>query len=394
MGLEADQGAARAGLERLRAAVIGDAALCAALAQIWRPDLFAARLAEVAEARRLRLGAGEIEALLQARPAFPQHVGAAPPGWLPVDVVASPGPAAVRWAWFGERRLVEPSYSESVIDVVTQPFNRLFGFATPLAELTPPPGALAPAGLVFHMSRCGSTLVSQMLAASDANFVISEAPPIDAVVRLDRGAAGLAEAGHAALLRAMALVFGQVRGGGERRCFIKLDSWHMCAAPLFRAAFPATPWVFLYRDPTEVMVSHMRLAGMQMSPEHLPPSVVGLAEPVDGPAEGPADYRARVLGQVCAAALSAHRSGGGLLVNYSELPRALAGRILPHFGAPAAPEEIAVMEAAAARDAKHPENRFAPDAAAKQAAATPAIRAAVGRHLADVYAQLEAARGD
>ena len=36
------------------------------------------------------------------------------------------------------------------------------------------------------MSRCGSTLVSQMLAALPQNIVISEAAPIDAVVQLNR----------------------------------------------------------------------------------------------------------------------------------------------------------------------------------------------------------------
>ena len=50
------------------------------------------------------------------------------------------------------------------------------------------------------------------------------------------------------------------------------------------------------------------------------------------------------------------------------------------------------MEAAAGRDAKDPQRVFAPDSAAKQAAATPAIRAAVQRHLAGVYARLETAR--
>ena len=28
--------------------------------------------------------------------------------------------------------------------------------------------------------------------------------------------------------------------------------------PLFRAAFPKTPWIFIYRDPVEVMVSLLR----------------------------------------------------------------------------------------------------------------------------------------
>ena len=40
---------------------------------------------------------------------------------------------------------------------------------------------------------------------------------------------------------------------------------------------------------------------------------------------------ARVLGAVCQAALDAHAAGGGLLLNYAQLPQAFWTRIAPHF---------------------------------------------------------------
>jgi hypothetical protein len=267
------------------------------------------------------------------------------------------------------------------------PFNRLLSLRTPVTA-APAQDAAAPAGLIFHMSRCGSTLATQMLAASSANLVVSEAPPIDAVVRMHPGKAGLDAAAHAALLAAIVGAFGQA-GGGGRRLFVKLDSWHTCALPLFRRAFPRTPWVFLYRDPTEVMVSHMRQRGMHLLPQLVAPSFLGFEWRGEAPNE---DYAARVLAAICEAALAACGEGGGLLMNYSELPGGLADRILPHFGGDASPEDRAVMRTAARPDAKNPLEAFAPDSAAKQAAATPAVRAAVLRHLADVYARLEARR--
>ena len=42
---------------------------------------------------------------------------------------------------------------------------------------------LPPSGFIFHMSRCGSTLAARMLAASPRNIVLSEADPIDYVLR-------------------------------------------------------------------------------------------------------------------------------------------------------------------------------------------------------------------
>lgn len=373
-------------LARLRAAVLADAALADELLEIWRPEDFAARAADAAGAVGVRLDAGKIAARLAKRPGDAVADDAAPPpGWLPARVTEQAGELVVDWIFLGARRLTEPFYEELLGAAASLPFNRLFGLCTRLAS-APASDAAAPAGLIFHMSRCGSTLVSQMLAASDANLVVSEAPPIDAVVRMDPGKAGVDAAGHAALLAAIVGAFGHA-GGGGRRLFVKLDSWHTRAMPLFRRAFPSTPWVFLYRDPTEVMVSHMRRRGMHLAPDLVAPSFLGVEWRGEAPDE---DYAARVLAAICEAALAACRDGGGLLVNYSELPGALTDRILPHFGVDASPEDLAVMRAVAERDAKHPLHAFAPNSAAKQAAATPAIHAAVQRRLADVYARLEA----
>ena len=385
MDIAGEEGA----LARLRAAVLADAALADELLEIWRPEVFAERAAVVATAVGVRLDASQIGALLSRQPTDVVAGDAAPPrGWLPARVTGQAGEPVVDWAFFGARRLTQPFYEESLGAVASLPFNRLFRLRTRLGDLAAR-AAFAPAGFIFHMSRCGSTLAAQMLAASDANLVVSEAPPIDAVVRIDRATAGRdGEAAHAARLAAIVGAFEHVRGGAGR-LFVKLDSWHACALPLFRRAFPATPWVFLYREPIEVMVSHLRRRGMQMTPELIAPSFFGADWQGASPDE---DYAASVLAAICTAALAAYEGGGGLLVNYRELPGALASRILPHFGVEAAPEEIAVIEAASGRDAKHPATAFAPDSAAKQAAATPAIRAAVVRHLADVYAQLEARR--
>jgi len=306
-------------------------------------------------------------------------------GWLPARVRAEGGALALDWRHFGAKRLTEPFYEDSAAAIQAGDPDRLI--TTPLTDTAAWPArlpSLEPSGLIFHMSRCGSTLITQMLAACDANLVVSEAGPIDAVVRAD-----LAPAQRIALLRAMAGALGQVRNAGETRYFIKLDSWHACALPLFRAAFPATPWVFIYRDPAAVMVSHTGRVGAQLVSDLVSPAFYGL-DP--GGQTWGVDYYARVLGAICAAAAREYAGGGGLMVNYSELPRALWTRILPHFGvAPSAPE-VQRMAAAARFDAKAPGRRFEPDVAAKRLATTAAIEYAVERSLAEVYGRLEALR--
>ena len=130
----------------------------------------------------------------------------------------SAGELTIDWAWFGDRRLTEPFYEDAVAAVrnagplVSTALTHLAGWSDRAASLEP-------TGLIFHMSRCGSTLASQMLAASAANVVVSEAGPIDAVVRLEAGDDERVE-----LLRAMVAALGQVRNVGEARYFLKLDS--------------------------------------------------------------------------------------------------------------------------------------------------------------------------
>ena len=187
----------------------------------------------------------------------------------------------------------------------------------------------------------------------------------------------------------MARVFGQLRDPRQARLFIKLDCWHTLALPLFQRAFPTTPWVFMYRDPVEVMVSQMRQRGSQMVPQFVPPSLYGIALKSGVPDE---DYCARVLASVCEGALRGHADPPGLMVNYQEMPGALISRILPHFGVAPDEAEQEAMTGAARFDATSTGFEFKPDADEKQRAAGDKVRLAAAAHLNEIYARLEAVR--
>jgi len=250
-------------------------------------------------------------------------------------------------------------------------------------------GSLTPDGFIFHMSRCGSTLIAQMLAAMPRYIVISEAPPLDAIVQLDRAMPTLPGDRHVALLRAMVAALGRRRNGDERRFIVKLDCWHALALPLFRRAFPSVPWVFVYRDPVDVLVSHMRQPGTQMVSAIVPAALYGLN---DADALPGADYYARVLNRICAAALT-HHGDGGLVIDYRDLPGAVASKILPHFGMTCTADDLGLMTGAAQYDAKSPGLVFAGDRAAKQREATPQLRALAATHLSDICRRLDRLAG-
>ena len=366
-------------LEALRDLILDDAALAEALDTIHDYDAFAARAVEAATAAGIMVEAAEVRAAIQTASVPPARRASAPPGWLPAEVLDRE--PVVSWRWFGRRRLTEPFYADDLMGAGYRPLNRLVALRTPLPAAGDRPPR-APDGLVFHMSRCGSTLAARMLAASPANLVISEAPPIDAVLRLE-----IDDHAKIGALEAMVAALGQARAG-ETRLFLKLDCWHVRDLPLFQRAFPDTPWVFVYREPVEVLVSHLRRRGVQMIPELFPPVRLGL----ENPGTPDADYCARVLAALCEAAARHHPAGGGRLVNYVDLPEALFTTILPHFGVIPSDDETTAMRAAGARDAKAPEQGFVPDGAAKRREADDALRDICERRVGETYRRLEAMR--
>jgi len=381
---------------RLAEAVFGDEALASALAACTDPADFAAQAIRLAHRRGIdgidagTLDGGGNDPLGLARWTAPRLSGRAVPPrrWLPVQIAAIPAGPVVDWAWFGPEPLREPFFEDAVRHRLASPFARLFRYRTTLdvlvaqSEAQP---ARPPDGFIFHMSRCGSTLVAQMLAALPQSIVVSEAAAIDTVARLARTGSAHDDAAAARALRAIVMTYGRLRAGDERRYVVKLDSWHTLALPLIRRAFPDVPWVFLHRDPVEVLVSQMRQRGTQMLPQMLPPRFYGIDADGALPDE---DYCARVLAAICNAALAHLALGGGCVVDYSDLPAAVFSTILPHFALTTSAAERTAMQQAATHDAKAPRQTFAADGAVKQREASAAVRRAAARHLAAIHDRL------
>jgi hypothetical protein len=316
----------------------------------------------------------------------------APEGdWLPIAIVPSMGELAVDWAHFAGLPLSDSFFEDSLRRARHRPLNRLVRPRTPLQALAAPAGeeARVPAGFVFHQSRCGSTLVSQMLAADVRNVVVSEAAPIDSIVQLVAARTDVPVEQRIALLRAIVGALGRDRLGGGGDYVVKLDSWHTLALPLFRLAFPDTPWIFLYRDPVEILVSHARMAGAQTVPGAMSFEPYGIENAAE---MAPDDYAARALGRTAEAVIEHLTPGGGMLVNYTELPDAVEARVLPHFGIVPDEQGRAALAAASGRDAKAPLERFARDSDAKQQAANEKLRANAALHMGEPYRQLERLR--
>ncbi len=314
-------------------------------------------------------------------------------GWMPIRIYWQDSQPVVDWCYLGNERFTDPFFDQTIERTLREPFPMLFRHQTPveiLSEIAGTEPSIRPTGFIFHMSRCGSTLVSQMLAALPQNVVISEASPIDSVLRANWRDPAITDDMRVAWLRGLVDAYGRKRDGREQHLYIKFDSWHTLSLDLVRRAFPAVPWIFLYRNPIEVMASHRRMTGAQMVPGNLPPGFLNLdyAALAGMSLEG---YCATVLQRIGEAALL-HVNGTARLYNYSQLPEVVSPDMLGHFQAHYTSAEIARMQEVARFDAKNPSLPFVADAAAKSREATVQMRNLAEERLMPIYRRLESLR--
>jgi gluconate kinase len=240
------------------------------------------------------------------------------------------------------------------------------------------------------MSRCGSTLVAQMLAAIEKNIVISEASPIDAVLRLN-SKLPISHADRSAWFQWIINALGQRRRREEENYFIKFDCWSTLDLGLIRRAFPEVPWIFIYRDPIEVIVSHMRQRGWQMIPGTIDKMLpeMNITEALQ---LSPEEYCARVLARICEHALDHAEEKTALLVSYDQLPEVVNGLIFDHFRISFTGDEIERMKEVTKFHAKSPRISFTSDREEKRKNASEAAVEAANQWVNRPYQLLERMR--
>lgn len=120
--------------------------------------------------------------------------------------------------------------------------------------------AMPPKGFVFHESRVGSTLVANSLAAMNPQVhrVYSESNPINEALRVcdDVGPSCDMDA-NVKLFRDVVYIMGRTNSPNEQNMFFKVSSAGTKRLGIMQQAFPTTPWVFVYRNPVQTMMSHL-----------------------------------------------------------------------------------------------------------------------------------------
>src|SRR5262249_43584029 len=147
--------APKGGVAEFQPRALADPAIREALRSIQNRNDFAAAVVRFGRDAGFSFHEGDVDAFLRG----PAAAGA--PGGLPIALTVREGRAYADWIDIGDRRLIEPFFEDTVYRAMRHPY---VCFSRRVAPLEAPPDACAPRGLIFHLSRCGSTLVAQMLA--------------------------------------------------------------------------------------------------------------------------------------------------------------------------------------------------------------------------------------
>ncbi len=321
---------------------------------------------------------------------------------MPVDAVVVNGRPGLAWMDMTGVSLAEPFFQQTIDKLKAEHpgCHEVFTEFATLVQLETQFDSVSPSGFIFHSSRCGSTLVANACRALDGAIVLSEPPAVDKLIArfiTDVDEHRTKEALYSIFLRAVVSALGQRRRDDERHLFLKFSCCSVSQIERIRRIWPNVPWVFLYRDPIETIVSNMqnRPAWLQDEDHRVLASITGTS-PDEVAAMAPEELCARSVGSFFATAFAAHRvaNNRALLLNYNQLTLTEIARVLKFFGVSPATAE---MENIARQTQKYSkaasgERAFVADTEAKQLAATDLVREMARRWAADSYQLLEQER--
>ncbi len=259
-------------------------------------------------------------------------------GWVPSQFLQNGPNAFIEMVYLGQRTLQEPfmRFDLQSCHKRTLLEYRLFeGYCDTRRDMSK-----SVAGMVFHMSRCGSTLTTQMLRHSSAHVVIAEADVLGQFLQSFRGDK---QELVASLRNIIALLADTLCRQGQK-LVIKWSSWNIYVIDAISEAIPDVPICYQYRSPQEVLVSLIRQHAEWMDlatirklhrregyfshSNHQNP-YIELLEASGAEHVSNAELTARLIGHCCDRAIKHSKSL--LMVDYRDMPDAVFTQIAPHF---------------------------------------------------------------
>jgi hypothetical protein len=267
-------------------------------------------------------------------------------GWTPVALNLAGAMPSLDWGDLRGIRFSEPFLHQTVERWAGGTPSPLVRTDLAALEVLDDEPSLDPAVIIFHASRCGSTLLSRLLGTVPGTLVVSEPAPVNALLLAPRPDL----AATARLLRLIVRALGRRRFGDERRLVLKLSSWNVRRLDLLRAAFPAAAAIWVQREPAAIAASLLAR----------PPGWFGMGHDPAARMTFGLDRTPAGIEEFCVAALAslfaAARAIGGqvLHLDYADLPAAAWNLAAPLAGIDPGPDDGARMRDEARYVAKSP----------------------------------------
>jgi gluconate kinase len=281
---------------------------------------------------------------------------------IPYRLFIEGGEPFCNWLQLADKKFEEPFFDETILKCRALPVNvknrKCISSLSLLPDWSLAVDSAKPAVFIFHLSRCGSTLVSQLFTLDDTNIVLSEVPFIDEILRLPYQKRGISEEQTTEWLEAAIQFYGQKRNEIQERLIIKTDCWHIFFYQHLRKIYPEVPFVFLYRQPDEILQSQQKRRGMQAVPDMIESSIFGIRQDEIQYADFD-HYFSLVMEKIMTAALQlSELDSKTILVNYVEGILPIVERIAFHASIPITSEIQNQMKLRISYHAKYPEQVF------------------------------------
>ncbi|HKG62003.1 MAG TPA: hypothetical protein VKB05_19750 [Pyrinomonadaceae bacterium] len=313
-------------------------------------------------------------------------------GWLPVDAVVVEGRPGLVWMEMSGVRLTEPLFQQTVERARSEKRAERFTGFDVLLQLEKQLESVQPTGFIFHSSRCGSTLVANACRAVSHSIVLSEANAIDKLIArfitdVDNP---VKESLYSVFLRGVVHALAQRRSAEARHLFIKFACCSFAQLERIKRIWPNVPWLFLYRDPVETIVSNMK---------DVPPWLIDndrrvLSSIIGNTAEmGLEELCARTIGSLYSTAYQL-ANGNSMLLNYKQLSVPVIARVLNFFKVSLSSEELERIARTSEVYSKEVSGTraFVPDVDTKQKLASDLVREMSEQWASEPYRLLEQKR--
>jgi len=269
------------------------------------------------------------------------------------------------------------------------------------------PKVLNVTAVAFHESRCGSTLVANSMIAMDPrkHRAYSESPPPVAAFHICGDQfEKCSQKQAAAILKDTIYLMSRTDDHQEERVFFKFQSITSKSIPTFQMAFPRVPWMYVYREPVQVMMSHVKddpalKHAICTKTRRFPPREIKAIAKRHGRSHTddlePSEYCAAHLAQLTEAAVNS-LNDMAIPVPYDQLPAMMWEKIMPKiFGRPLEAFEINNLEGISKSYSKQGKRKdkqgeFKGDSEQKEKKASKEVRDAAKEFLMESFDQLSA----